>query len=156
MNQTRSVSRGVLTPLVLAGAFAAAAFFTATPARAYSPEYELDVFGGVHLWHPYNSIGRRDPAGGSDISSLTQFNHGGGFGVRLGLGLHKRFMLESELAILPTVTPDVPFQELPRAALGPRRGPVAPGHDRGDCLLIVRQGAQVPREASMGHVVEAS
>ncbi|MFO0575120.1 MAG: DUF58 domain-containing protein [Polyangia bacterium] len=64
--------------------------------------------------------------------------------------------LLTELAILQTVTPDVPFQELPRAALGPRRGPVAHGHDRGDCLLIVRQGAQVPREASMGHVVEAS
>lgn len=106
MNQTRSVSRGVLTPLVLAGALAAAAFFSATPARAHTPEYELDVFGGVHLWHPYNSIGRLDSAGGSDISSLTQFSHGGAFGVRLGLGLHKRFMLEAELAILPTLAVD--------------------------------------------------
>lgn len=101
MNPTRSVSRGVRTPLLLAGALAAAALFTATPARAYTPEYELDVFGGVHLWHPYNALGR-----GPDLSSLTQVNHGGAFGLRLGFGLHKRFMLETELAVLPTIAVD--------------------------------------------------
>ena len=100
MNPTRSVSRGVLTPLVLAGAFAAAAFFSATPARAHTPEYELDVFGGVHLWHPYNSIGRLDPAGGSDISSLTQFSHGGAFGVRLADDTMKPMFLNGDAVLV--------------------------------------------------------
>ena len=39
--------RGVLTPLVAAGAFAAAAFQHITPRLL--ARYGLDVFGGVHL-----------------------------------------------------------------------------------------------------------
>jgi outer membrane protein OmpA-like peptidoglycan-associated protein len=99
MNPTRSVSRGARTPLLLAGALLGAALLFAAPAQA-APEYQLGGFGGVHLWNPYNGLGR------TDLTSLNQYNHGVEFGIRLDLGLHPRFMLEAELALMPTTATD--------------------------------------------------
>jgi uncharacterized protein (DUF58 family) len=61
------------------------------------------------------------------------------------------------LALIETVTPEVPFQTLPQL-------PQTIGDkvcERADCLLIIRpgrppQGAPLPREAAAAHVVEAS
>jgi OOP family OmpA-OmpF porin len=94
MNSARSTLRGALTPLFLASALCGALLLAPTSAHAYTPEYELGVFGGAHLWNPDNGLGRQD--------ALIQYNHGAEFGVRLGLGLHKRFMLEAELAVAPS------------------------------------------------------
>lgn len=68
-------------------------------ARAdFSPEYELGVFGGAHLWNPLGGVGRPDD------SEASQVEHGGLLGVRLGLGLHTRFALEAELGFAPSFT----------------------------------------------------
>jgi hypothetical protein len=61
------------------------------------------------------------------------------------------------LALIKTVTPDVQFQPLPKqVALG--GGPLAPPMtgERSDCLMIVRPGAALTREAALCHVVEAA
>ncbi len=60
--------------------------------------------------------------------------------------------LLTTLALLPTVAPEVPFQKpppLPRSASVPIAA-------HGDSLVVIRMGAQVPREKHLGHVVEAS
>ena len=57
----------------------------------YSPEYELGVFGGGHLWNPGSGVGRTSSAEDNQVA------HGGLFGIRVGIGLHPRFMLEAEL-----------------------------------------------------------
>ncbi len=60
--------------------------------------------------------------------------------------------LLTTLALLPTVSPEVPFQTpppLPRSA-------AVPVSDHGDSLVVIRSGAPVPREKHIGHVVEAS
>lgn len=83
-----------ITTLALALSLAAAGSAQA----AGSPEYELGVFGGAHLWNPDSGVGRLDAGEASQVS------HGGLFGVRLGLGLHARFMLETELGLAPSFT----------------------------------------------------
>lgn len=60
--------------------------------------------------------------------------------------------LLTTLAVLPTVGPDVPFQSPPPL---PRTSGM-PISSHGDSLVVIRSGAQVPREKHMGHVVEAS
>jgi len=68
-------------------------------ARAdYSPEYELGVFGGAHLWNPETGVGRLSASVDSQIA------HGGLLGIRLGVGIHPRFMLETELGLAPSFT----------------------------------------------------
>ena len=69
-----------------------------TAHAAGSPEYELGVFGGAHLWNPDSGVGR------IDVSEAGQVSHGGLFGVRLGVGLHARFMIETELGLSPSFT----------------------------------------------------
>ena len=65
--------------------------------------------------------------------------------------------LLTTLALLKTVTPEVPFQPIPKlVALG--GGPLTPPMtgERSDCLMIVRPGAALAREAAFCHVVEAA
>lgn len=106
MNPTRYVRRGVRTPLWSACALALLTLLAAAPARAFGPEYELGAFGGVHLWNPSLTLGRYDSQGRQNLTSLNQLNDSLAFGIRLGLGLHPRFMLEAELALLPTTATD--------------------------------------------------
>ncbi len=56
------------------------------------------------------------------------------------------------LALLPTVSPEVPFQRPPPVP----RSAAVPVSDHGDSLVVIRSGAPVPREKHIGHVVEAS
>lgn len=72
--------------------------FTSSARADFAPEYELGVFGGAHLWNPSTGVGRLDS------TEASQVDHGGLFGVRLGLGLHARFMIETELALAPSNT----------------------------------------------------
>ncbi len=73
----------------------------------YSPEYELGVFGGGHLWNPGSGVGRTSSAEDNQVA------HGGLFGIRVGIGLHPRFMLEAELGLSPSTTKgDQPAQLL--------------------------------------------
>ena len=106
MNPTRSLCRGVRTPLFFACAVFGATLLSAAPARAFTPEYELGGFGGVHLWHPDNGLGRVDDDPNKPLAPSTenQFSHSAAFGIRLGIGFHARFMLETELALMPTST----------------------------------------------------
>lgn len=101
MTHNRTFSRGTKLPLLLAGASFAFALgatsLTASDAHAFTPEYELGAFGGVHLWNPQSGLGRFDEA-----TTNNALHHGPAFGIRLGLGLHALFMLEGELALLPT------------------------------------------------------
>jgi hypothetical protein len=101
MTHNRTFSRGTKLPLLLACAsftFAlGATSLTASDAHAFTPEYELGAFGGVHLWNPQSGLGRFDEA-----TTNNALHHGPAFGIRLGLGLHALFMLEGELALLPT------------------------------------------------------
>lgn len=73
------------------------------PGRAQaSPEYELGVFAGAQLYNPEIGLGRF-----YDEPTKTwrgQLEHSAAFGARLGLGLHPRFALEGEIALLPTST----------------------------------------------------
>ena len=65
--------------------------------------------------------------------------------------------LLTTLALLKTVTPDVPFQAIPRL-MPPGGGPFVPAGtgERRDCLMIVRPGAALARESAFCHVVEAA
>jgi len=68
-------------------------------ARAdFSPEYELDLFGGTHLWNPQGGVGRLDN------TEASQVNHGGLLGIRFSVGLHRHFFLEGELGLSPSNT----------------------------------------------------
>ena len=57
------------------------------------------------------------------------------------------------LALLPTVTPEVPFQKPPPPPPGSRIEPEPRGH--GDSLMIVRPNAPMPPESMRCHIVEA-
>ena len=72
--------------------------FCGTARADYSPEYELGVFGGAHLWNANTGVGR------PDSMESSQIGHGGLFGVRLGIGFHPRFSLETELGLAPSFT----------------------------------------------------
>jgi outer membrane protein OmpA-like peptidoglycan-associated protein len=76
-------------------------------ARAATPDYELGVFAGAQLIHPELGLGRtfHDPT----QTLRGQLKHSAAFGLRLGLGLHPRFTLEGELAMVPTKTVDYPM-----------------------------------------------
>ena len=71
--------------------------FCGTARADYSPEYELGVFGGAHLWNANTGVGR------PDSMESSQIGHGGLFGVRLGIGFHPRFSLETELGLAPSL-----------------------------------------------------
>lgn len=60
--------------------------------------------------------------------------------------------LLTTLALLPTVSPEVPFQKPPQLP----RSAAVPITEHGDSLVVIRSGAQPPREKHIGHVVEAS
>lgn len=80
-------------------------------ARAGSPDYELGVFAGAQLFHPEIGLGRfyHDPT----QTLRGQLEHSAAFGVRLGLGLHPRFALEGEVALVPTTTIEYPGPAAP-------------------------------------------
>lgn len=76
-----------------------------SPGRAAAgPDYELGVFAGAQLYHPEIGLGRsfHEPT----QTWRGQLEHSAAFGLRLGLGLHPRFALEGEVALLPTTTID--------------------------------------------------
>ena len=60
--------------------------------------------------------------------------------------------LLTTLALLPTVSPEVPFHKPPQLP----RSAAVPIAEHGDSLVVIRSGAQPPREKHIGHVVEAS
>lgn len=75
-------------------------------AQAAAPDYELGIFAGAQLFNPEIGLGRyfHEPT----QTWRGQLEHSAAFGLRLGLGLHPRFMLEGEVALLPTTTIEYP------------------------------------------------
>jgi outer membrane protein OmpA-like peptidoglycan-associated protein len=92
---------GAAASLLLGGAL------LLSPGRAQAgPDYELGVFAGAQLYHPEIGLGRF-----FDEPTQTwrgQLEHSAAFGLRLGLGLHPRFALEGEIALMPTSTIEYP------------------------------------------------
>lgn len=102
---SRRRARRVLAPLVLGGAL-----LLGSGTAVASPDYELGAMIGAQLWNPDHGLGY--------VDANSRLLHGVDFGIRLGLGLHPRFTLEGELAILPTETSGDPTSKV--TALGYR------------------------------------
>jgi OOP family OmpA-OmpF porin len=96
-------------PRLLASLLLGGALLLGSGTATAGPDYELGILLGAHLWNPDHGLGYLGPQ--------SRLGHGVDFGVRLGLGLHPRFTLEGELAVLPTETSGEPATPASTVAL---------------------------------------